>query len=168
MPAEYPIQLRYTPIMAPDGTDLEKIREVFARQFSHFHLHLPEQNVRERKKGSMTYGSSGELTYIFGTDEGREYLEYFAYHRMGNDHSRIYEDGTLIEYDELSTIVCYRPNVPGDRERKEAETKEQYQKTLTDLADRGFLEDRPVPMSLAVNSYLVLHGDETKGDDAEE
>jgi len=151
--------------MTADETALGKIREAFARRFSHFGLRLPDQNVCEREKGSMPYGSSGRLYYIFGKDEGREYLEYYAYHRMGDDHARIYEDGTVVDLDELSSMFCYNPDIPGDCERKEAEMQGRYRETLTDLVEKGLFEDEPVPNSLAVNSYLVLHRKDADGGD---
>ena len=38
--------------------------------------------------------------------------------------------------------------------------------TVDDLVAKGLFDDEPVPGSLAINSYLVLHGD--GGEDAEE
>jgi len=151
--------------MMPDETALGKIHDAFARRFSHFGLRLPDQNVCEREKGSMPYGSSGRLYYIFGKDEGREYLEYYACHRMGDDHARIYEDGAIVDLDELSSIFCYSLGIPGDCERKEAEMQGLYRETLTDLVEKGLFEDEPVPSSLAVKSDLVLHRKDTDGSD---
>ena len=54
----------------------------------------------------------------------------------------------------------YNPDIPGDKERKEAEMQKRYRETLGDLIEKGLFEDEPVPGSLAINSYLVLHGED--------
>ncbi len=36
----------------------------------------------------------------------------------------------------------------------------EYQETLDDLIAKGLFDDEPIPGSLAINSYLVLHDDE--------
>jgi hypothetical protein len=147
--------------------DLKLIQEAFVDRFSHFNLRLPDENLRERRKGSLPYGSGGRLYYVFGEEDGREYLEYYAYHRMGDDHARIWEDGTFEGLDELCSMFGYSPDVPGDRERKEAEMQKRYQETLDDLVAKGLFDDEPIPGSLAINSYLVLHGDDEDEDPAE-
>jgi hypothetical protein len=86
---------------------------------------------------------------------------------MGESHGRIWEDGELESLPELSSGFCYDPDIPGDTERKEAEVQRQYRETLGDLVAKGLFDDEPVPGSLAINSYLVLHGDENDGDPPE-
>ena len=56
--------------MIPDRRALEKIQEAFAQEFSHLDLHLPEEDLRNRRKGSLPYGS-GRLFYVFGEEDGR-------------------------------------------------------------------------------------------------
>lgn len=151
--------------MAPDQRSLEAIEQALAHRFEHFDLRLPDRNVRERRKGSISYGS-GRIYFVFGEEGGREYLEYYAYHRMGESHGRIWEDGQLESLPELCSMFGYNPDIPGDFERKEAEMQRRYRETLDDLVAKGLFDDEPVPGSLAINSYLVLHGD--GGEDAEE
>ena len=151
--------------MKSGETALEAIEQAFAHRFKHFDLRLPDENVRERRKGSIPYGS-GRIYFVFGEEGGREYLEFYAYHRMGEDHARIYDDGDYIDLPELCSMFGYNPDIPGDKERKEAEMQHRYRETLDDLIAKGLFDDEPVPGSLAINSYLVLHGD--GGEDAEE
>lgn len=151
--------------MKSGKTALDKVQEAFVERFSHFDLRLPDDRLSERRKGSMPYGGSGRLYYVFGEEDGREYLEYFAYHRMGESHGRIWEDGTMESLPELCSMFGYDPKVPGDKERKEAEMRREYQKTFDDLITKGLFDDEPVPNSLLINSYLVLHGDD-EGDDS--
>lgn len=58
----------------------------------------------------------------------------------------------------------YDPKIPGDEERKRAMTEREDRETLEDLIAKGIFDDEPVPGSLAINSYLVLHGDDEDGD----
>lgn len=134
---------------------------MFAERFQYFGLRLPEENILERRKGSLPYGRGGRLFYIFGEEAGVEYVEFFAYHRMGQDHSQYYEDGRVVDLPDLDSGYCYDPKVPGDRERKEAEMEKRYQETMDDLVTKGLFSDEPVPVALAINSYLVLHPDES-------
>lgn len=162
---EYSVPRERPVIMVRDEKNLEKIQEAFVDRFSHFHLRLPVENVRGRRKGSIPYGS-GRIYFVFGEEDGREYLEFYAYHRMGEDHARIYEDGDYVDLPELCSMFGYDPTIPGDKERKEAEMQKRYRETLDDLVEKGLFDDEPVPNSLAINSYLVLHGEDAEHCDA--
>lgn len=153
--------------MTSDEKDMNKLQEAFIQRFSHFDLHLPEENLRDRRKGSLPYGS-GRIYYVFGEEDGREYLEYYAYHRMGESHGRIWEDGTRESLPELCSMFGFDPKIPGDKERKEAEMQMRYRETLDDLVAKGLFDDEPVPGSLAINSYLVLHDEDAEKSDAAE
>ncbi len=88
---------------------------------------------------------------------------------MGDDHAKIYDDGTEIDLPELCSMYGYDPRVPGDEERKRAEMQKKYRETLDDLVAKGLFDDEPVSGSLAINSYLVLNTeDEEKRDAATE
>lgn len=67
--------------------------EAFANRFNNFDLRLPIENGRERRNGSLPYG---RLYHVFGEEGGREYLEYYTHHRMGDSHGKINEDGSII------------------------------------------------------------------------
>ncbi|MCK9593292.1 MAG: hypothetical protein M0Q91_14910 [Methanoregula sp.] len=123
-------------------------------------LKLPEENLKERKPGSMRYGS-GRIMFVFGNEGEREYLEYYSHHRIGGDsHVRIYSDGERISQPELSSIVCYNPDIPGDFEKENAEMEREYRETYDDLAKKGLLSAGPVPGSLLVNAHTVMKKDE--------
>ncbi len=152
--------------MTPEKRSLRALEETFDHRFHTFpETRLPGEHVREGRKGSLPYGS-GRLYYVFGEEDGREYLEFYAYHRLGDDHAKIYEDGEHVDLPELCSMYGYDPKVPGDEERKRAEMEREYRETLEDLIAKGLFDDEPVPNSLAVNSYLVLHGDDAEGGDA--
>lgn len=94
-------------------------------------------------------------------------MEYYAYHRMADDHSRIWEDGTLEGLPELSSLYGCNADIPGDRERARARMQQEYRETLDDLIAKGLFDNEPVPGSLAINSYVVLHGDDGGDNPAE-
>jgi len=71
-----------------------KLAATFRRQFSHWGISLPEHDVQNRSPG-VIHQAGWTIRYHFGDDDGREYLEYFAGHRMTNDRLvRICEDGS--------------------------------------------------------------------------
>lgn len=153
--------------MKKDLPPLKIITERFSEHFAAQGIHLPKDHVRERRNGSLPYGS-GRIFFIFGEENGREFLEYYAHHRIGGDsHRRIYEDGSEEGLGELMTMYAFDPAIPGDQETKEAEMKKLYQETLDDLMRKGMFGDGTVPGDIAINSYLVLHGDEMEKEDRE-
>jgi hypothetical protein len=87
--------------MTSDRRFFKAIEEEFALRFSDPVLRLPEEHFRERKKGRMPWGS-GMVFYAFGEEDGREFLEYFRYHHMGEAYARIYDDGSIVE---LPTLI---------------------------------------------------------------
>lgn len=134
---------------------LEKIQEVFINNFCHLHLQIPDDDLINRAKGSMAFGS-GKLFYIFGEEEGREYFEYYSHHRIGgNGHGKIYEDGESLSLPTLETGFAYNSKIPGDAERKRAENAEEYRKTLDDLNAKGMFSSGGIPGSLVINSYIM-------------
>ncbi len=65
----------------------------FGRDFGAWGIALPPEDVKERWRGTIL-AAGWAIWYLFGTDEGGEYLDYYACHRMTNDrHERIREDG---------------------------------------------------------------------------
>jgi hypothetical protein len=135
--------------------DLETIQKVFKDSFQSHNLKLPVENLRDRKPGSVPYGS-GRILFVFGTEEGREYLEYYAHHRMGDSHGKIYDDGEEVSLPELSSMFSYDPKILGDQEKREAEMKKEYRETFEDLERKGLLAAGPVPGSLLINAHLVM------------
>lgn len=71
-----------------------KLTAAFAKYFSHWHIVLPAQDVENRAAGVIRQ-AGWTIRYHFGSQDEREYVEFFASHRMTNDRlERIYEDGT--------------------------------------------------------------------------
>lgn len=146
--------------------------ELFARH----DLKIPDENLRDGTPGSLPYGS-GRIMFAFGIDasgtddseEGAGFMEYYAHHRIGGDaRGRIYEDGRHVHLPELSTMIFYNPDIPGDYERQEKKSREEYERIERELIDVGIFSGGPVPGDMAVNSYLMKKKDEgDKGEDEE-
>lgn len=154
--------------MTPADAAAERIREIFARRFSFFNLHLPEDDVCERRKGSLPYGNRGWLYYAFGEEGGRIFLEYDIYYGHGRGHGRIDEDDPPVGLPELQATYAVKPDLPDvempeDPQLRRAETQtsdwEDDGETLTNLIGRGAFDDEPVPTALLVDRYLVMRGE---------
>ena len=57
-------------IIVQPVNNLETIQKVFRDSFRSLDLNLPVENLRERKPGSLRYGS-GRIIFVFGDEEGR-------------------------------------------------------------------------------------------------
>jgi hypothetical protein len=146
-------------IMNNRENSLEEVQKVFMDKFRGFNLKLPEENLRDRKPGSIPYGS-GRILFVFGKERGMEYLEYYAHHRMGDSHGKIYENGERISLPELSSMFSYDPKIPGDEEKKKAEMEKSYRETFEDLERKGLLSAGPIPGSFLINAQLVMKKEE--------
>ena len=73
---------------------MHKIKEVFDEHFQHWQITLPVEDLLSRNRGSIKR-NGWTINYLFSGERGKEYIEYFASHRMTNDTlNRIYADGT--------------------------------------------------------------------------
>jgi len=118
---------------------------------------IPEEALRERKNGSMQVATF-RFNWVFGEVDGCEYLEFYRFHRFGDEHTRIWEDRRTEDLDTLETMYGFNPDIPGDKERKEKEMMECYERVLNDLAGAGLLGE--VPHHTMMNTYLVLRDGE--------
>jgi len=138
---------------------IERIGTTFAGMNRHFEeryretFAIPEDALQERKRGSMRIATF-QFNWVFGEADGYEYMEFYRFHRFGDEHARIWEDGTVEQLDVLETMFAYNPEIPGDEERKREESAQRYESLLRELSEAGLLEE--VPGHTAINTYLVL------------
>lgn len=111
----------------------ERYRETFA---------IPEDALQERKNGSMRIATF-QFNWVFGEADGYEYMEFYRFHRFGDEYARIWEDGTVEDLDTLETMYAYNPKIPGDEERKSEESAQRYENLLKELSEAGLLEEVP-------------------------
>lgn len=142
---------------------IEKIGAVFAEMNRYFEeryretFAIPEDALQERKSGSMRIATF-RFNWVFGEADGYEYMEFYRFHRFGDEHARIWEDGTVEDLDTLETMYTYNPDIPGDEERKREESARRYESLLEELSGAGLLEK--VPGHTAINTFLMLQKDE--------
>ena len=69
-------------------------------------------------------------------EDGREYLEYYASHRMhGNRHTRLFADGTEDDLEIISEFCTYSKDAT--EEEKEEARREQREYNLSVLKNSG-------------------------------
>jgi len=79
--------------------------ETFQHRFRHWEISLPESDVERRAPG-LIRKEGWTITYHFGSEAGREYVEFFACHRMTDDTlNRIYDDGSSEIVDVCQKVV---------------------------------------------------------------
>lgn len=72
---------------------MQKIKQLFDQKFERWEISLPEEDLRQRRRGFIMKNGC-IITYKFGSENNRNYMDYFLSHRMTNDRlTRIYEDG---------------------------------------------------------------------------
>src|SRR5688500_4841682 len=73
---------------------MEKIKETFEQRFERWQIQLPSDDLANHRNGSIRQ-QGWLINYRFGREDNRDFLEYFASHRLTNDtFNRIWQDGT--------------------------------------------------------------------------
>lgn len=140
---------------------LSTIETAFAKDFSHWGITLPPENVRERRRGKIV-AAGWAIWYLFGHDERGEYLDYYASHRMTNDrHVRIYESGQVESLPAINSMRLASSD-PEEDARLEAEHREEQCKVARILEEKGFGMEGDEPGGVQINRYLALGGDDEK------
>jgi hypothetical protein len=74
---------------------MRQAAERFAEYFQAWGLRLPDDHVISRTDGVLQEGG-WTVHYTFGEEDGREFVQFYAMHRMTNDRNvRIHADGRL-------------------------------------------------------------------------
>ena len=108
-----------------------KIKECFDEKFQNWQIALPSEDLQQRTRGSIQK-NGWTINYLFGQEDGKEYLEYFASHRMTNDTlNRIYEDGS-----EALLGYCQEFYLAGNQSA-EQEYLEHNRKFYQEAEDKG-------------------------------
>ena len=109
----------------------------FNADFDHWGITLPASDVAGRRRGKFVQ-SRWSIWYLFGSDEGGEYLDYYACHSMTNDrHVRVYADGRR---QALTTTQDFRvcSEDPVEDARLEAEYCAESRRVQEMLEAKGF------------------------------
>ena len=115
---------------------IEVIEQVFAERFSPWSITLPAEDVRERRRGKIV-AAGWAIWYLFGSNERREYLDYYAAHRMTTDrHVRLYENGEVESLPAINTMRVSSRH-PEEDARLEAEHREETRRVSKLLEEKG-------------------------------
>lgn len=123
---------------------LGTLQATFAKMLSYYGYQLPEDDVFFRRRGQIggedgDYGYGDTLTYLFGQDERGEYLDYYTRHRIaGDQHIRIYEDGSWEHLEVISPFGPLCSDDPVENERLRREDQEEVARIRAMLEAKGF------------------------------
>ncbi len=138
---------------------MEKAEERFRRDFGHWGIALPPEDVGERRRGRIL-AAGWAIWYLFGSDGRGEYLDYYASHRMTSDcHVRIYEDGREESLPTVSTM-CPASRDPEEDARLAAEHLAENRRAAGMLEEKGFGMAGDEPGGVQINCYLALGRDD--------
>lgn len=137
---------------------MDTAAELFSRDFSHWAIRLPPEDVAHRRRGRIDQ-EGWTIWYLFGGDDRGEYVDYYATHRMTDDrHVRIYASG---EREELPTIQSFRPcsDDPVEDQRLADELFAKNQQVAALLESKGFGLDGSEPVSVLINRIVRVNPD---------
>lgn len=137
---------------------MDRIAARFAEHFSNAGITLPPEKVASRVAGHITQ-SGWLIQYCFGTDDKGDYLDYYASHRMsGDDHCRIYSDGSEMELPTLQGGFV-SGNDPAEAKRVEKALFEANRKLASELILKGFTR-------FTLNMALTVDAVDVKSDES--
>lgn len=123
---------------------LSALQATFEKFFSHLNYQLPEADVLHRRRGQIggedgDFGYGHTVTYLFDKDAHGEYLDFYMSHRIaGDDHIRIYEDGS---WENLDVISPFGPRIsddPVENERFRKGDQQEVERIRAILRAKGF------------------------------
>ena len=141
--------------------DLGMIEEIFNQEFFSWGIRLPPDDITSRRRGRISE-RGWTIWYLFGSDGDKEYLDYYAMHRMTNDrHVRIYSDGTLEGLETISEFHVTSDD-PEEEARLKAEFYARNKAVARMLEDKGFSFRGDEHGSARVNRYLLTTPEEER------
>jgi hypothetical protein len=98
----------------------DAIETYFAGYFQNWNISLPPDAVKARKPGHI-FERGWHIGYVWGAEDGEEYLEVLAQHRMTDDrHFRVFASGRVEDLPGAATFYSYGPDAT-DEEKAQAE-----------------------------------------------
>ena len=135
------------------------VEREFNRDFANWDICLPSGATASREAG-RTVKNGWTVWYAFGSDEGIEYLDYYASHRMTNDrHVRLYADGRTEGLEAISEFHVV-PKDPNEAAQAQADFYARNREVRRMLDEKGFTLEGVVHPSVAINHYLLTGGAE--------
>lgn len=138
----------------------DAIETYFTRYFQNWKISLPPDAVEARKPGHI-FERGWHVGYLWGAENGEEYLEVLAQHRMTDDrHFRVFASGRVEDLPAPATFYSYGPDATeGERARAEREYVEHNRQIHAQLRDLGLLPPAGGNLpALEINEYLRSGG----------
>lgn len=135
---------------------MSAIETGFNRRFQYWDIELPDEDVAQRRRGYI--GKAGwAIWYLFDCNDRGEYVDYYASHRMtGDEHTRIYADGSTEELPYIGSSR-FSSSDPVEDARLEAEYFARNREVARMLEEKGFGMTGNEPGGVAINRYLHLN-----------
>lgn len=133
--------------MGPDGATIGLVDELakhievaFADYVAKWDLAPPAEAVAKREDGHL-FKAGWHLGWVFGTEDGQEYFEWIAEHRMADmEHVRLLADGESVLLDVPRTGFTYPDGATDEYVgRREAEYVDWNRRVYAELSERGLL-----------------------------
>ncbi len=138
----------------------EQLREQFNQRFERWEIALPPEAL-ESDQASFLRHQGWNIWVRAGEEDGRQYLDYYASHRMsGDSHIRLFADG---ERESLPTIqTFYVLPKDGDPEKKHQARDELYahnREVQRLLEEKGFGSTDHADVITRANRFLLTNPD---------
>jgi hypothetical protein len=155
--------------MRASDVQINRIEADFAEKFANAGIALPEGAAARREPGHI-FHHGWHIGYVWGEEDGEEYFEYLAQHRMmaGADHMRVWASGRE-EGLEIADgfIVLPRGTSKAEIARLEHEHAARSRVISAELREKGLLP--PVGENLgALDINEFLHSGGMMDDDAQD
>jgi len=120
-------------------SDLTKIESHFNHRFRHWDIRLPPEDLAQRRRGKLV-AAGWAIWYLFGADDQGEYLDYYASHRLNDEHRRLRANGgrECLPSLQWANPLADDPDNPEEAQRLAADCHAENQRIVALLAAKGF------------------------------
>jgi hypothetical protein len=138
----------------------DAIERYFTEYFQRWNIVLPQDSVTARTPGHI-FEHGWHIGYLWGAENGEEYLEVLAQHRMTDDeHFRVFASGRVEGLPAPASVYGYGPNATDDEKAQAKREYIEYNRRIhAQLRDLGLLpppgENLPAH---EINEYLRSGG----------
>ena len=151
---------RHTFMSDKKQSDKEQLRQRFNKTFARWEIELP-MDALELGEVRLIVQRGWTIWTRFNAEDGREYLDYYAMHRMTNDrHERLFLDGDRMGLPAMLEGSAYGQDA-SEEERDEA--KAQYYAHNQDVAklreEKGFHMTEDAHFSAKVRCHRHAHSE---------